>query len=226
LKTNQTMFVNNIGYTEFAFEKLGAKRTVPSCGPTKVPNGTEETIVLAEIPKETRDVAMSKGQNRGLKETCSELFMRKVADNEKYLYRLTVALAEMHLGTIVSHETQFAGILYPSVRMWANGDNLALLPWFVDDHLDFRKAVHIRIKGRTESSIDIDYLDAAREFDEGGKLKWLGRVQAWTLQPKQAGKFLGVAGPDDDGDCTIGTDGQPVHWEAEDLATGKPIHRS
>jgi hypothetical protein len=108
--------------------------------------------------------------------------------------------------------------------MWANGDNLALLPWFVDKHLEFRKAVHVRIKGRTEMSISIDYIDEANEFDHAGKLKWLGRVRAWPLEPKQTAKFLGVAGPDDDGDYTVGEDSQPAHWTAEDAATGKTIY--
>lgn len=223
-KTTEKMFVHNIGYTEFAFKQLGAKRTLPLWGPLKAPGSTEATVSLPQMPKEVRDIALSKDQNREIKEAFSKYFMRKVATDESFLYRLTVAIAEMHLGTIVSHKTQFAGILYPSVRMWANADNLALLPWFVDGHLEFRKAVHIRIKSRSETSIDIDYLDAAHEFDDTGKLNWLGRVRAWTLQPKQGAKFLGVAGTDEDGDYTIGKDGQPAHWTAEDMATGKPIY--
>ena len=82
----------------------------------------------------------------------------------------------------------------------------------------------MRIKGRTETSIDIDYLDAAHDFDNDGKLKWLGRIQAWVLQPKQAARFLGVAGPHQDGDYTVGKDGQPAHWTATDAATGDPIY--
>jgi hypothetical protein len=109
--------------------------------------------------------------------------------------------------------------------MWANADNLALLPWFVDAHLEFRKAVHVRIKGRTETTIDIDnYLDAAHEFDDTGKLKWLGRVRAWSLPPKHTAKFRSVAGLDEDGDYMIGEDGRPAHLTAEDMATGKPIY--
>ena len=94
----------------------------------------------------------------------------------------------------------------------------------MDGHLEFRKAVHIRIKSRSENNIDIDYLDAAHEFDDTGKLKWLGRVRAWTLQSKQGAKFLFAAGPDEDGDYTIAKNGQPAHWTAEDTATGKPIY--
>ena len=149
--------------------------------------------------------------------------MRKVNADETFRYNLTTAIGEMHLGSIVSHDAQFAGILYPSIRMWANGDNLALLPWFADSHLEFRKAVHVRIKGRTDTSFDIDYVDAAHEFDASGQLKWLGRVRNWTLQPKQGAEFLFAAGLDADGDYRVSQDGQPAHWEAEDTATGKSI---
>jgi hypothetical protein len=118
-KTSQKMIVNNIGYTGFAFEQLGATRTPPHWGsqPT-THDSTEATVTLPEIPEEVRDFALSKDQSREIKEAFSKYFMRKVSANESFLYRLTVAIAEMHLGTIVSHKTQFAGILYPSVRMW------------------------------------------------------------------------------------------------------------
>jgi hypothetical protein len=222
-KTTERMFVNNIGYTEFAFQQLGAKRVLPTWESPKAPGSTESTVSLSTLPPDVVNVALSNDESRELKEVFSKYFMRNVTSDESFRYKLTVAIGEMHLGSIATHNTQFAGILYPSVRMWANGDNIALLPWFADEHLEFRKAVHVRIKGRTATSFDIDYLDAAHEFDGAGKLKWLGRTRAWKLQPQQAAKFLGVAGQDDDGDYTVG-EGGPAHWTAEDAATGKPIY--
>lgn len=217
------MVVNNIGYTEFAFKQLGAKRAVPQWGPPQVPGSTEQTVSLSMTPEETMNIALSRDQNRELKEAFSEYFMRKVPTDEFFRYNLTTAIGEMHLGSIVSHKTQFAGILYPSIRMGANGDNLALLPWFADSHLEFRKAVHVRIKGRTETTMDIDYQDAAHKFGVSGQLNWLGRIRTWTLQPKQAGKFLFAAGLDADGDYMISQNGTPAHWEAVDAVTGTQI---
>jgi hypothetical protein len=222
-KTNQRMFVNNIGYTEFAFKRLGAKRALPKWGAPQAPSSTEATVSLPSIPREALDIALSNDESRELKEAFSEYFMRKVGADESFLYKLTIAIGEMHLGSIVSHKTQFGGILYPSVRMWANGDNLAVLPWFFDSHVEFRKAVHVRIKSRTEMNIDIDYVDAAHEFDATGRLKWLGRIRNWILQPKQKAKFIFSAGSDADGDYNISQDGVPAHWTAEDADTGNPI---
>jgi hypothetical protein len=222
-KTTQKMFINNIGYTEFAFKQLGAKRALPQWGPPQAPDSTEQTVRLPTIPEEAVKIALSKDQSREIKEAFSEYFMRKVTADESFRYKLTTAIGELHLGSIVSHNTQFAGVLYPSIRMWANGDNLALLPWFVDSHLEHRKAVHVRIKGRTETGIDIEYLDAAHEFDGAGRLNWLGRIRNWTLQPKQKASFVFAAGPDADGDYTISQDGTPAHWTAEDADTGNAI---
>lgn len=221
-KTTELMFVNNIGYTEFAFAQLGAGRPLPTWQPKSSlqPGSTEETVGLSRIPPEVIGQALSHDDNREVKEAFSRYFAQKFSSNDSFRYKLTVALAEMHRGTIVTKNTQFAGLLYPSVQMSANGDNLALLPWFVDRHLQFRKAVHVQIKGRTATTFDVDYLDAAHGFDASGKLAWLGRIRAWSLKPQQGAKFQVVSGRDHDGDFMIAKDGTPCHWVAEDLATG------
>jgi len=220
-KTLEQMFVNNIGYTDQVFEKFGAKRTVPTWRQDTAPTapGATQTVELPSIPPEVREAVLSSDTCRAIKEAFSSYFMRKVSEDETYRYKLTVALGELHLGTIVTHNTQFAGVLYPSTRMWANGDNLALLPWFVDAHLEFRKAVHVRIKSKTDTSFGIDYLDAAHDFDPSGKLNWLGRIRKWTLQPKQLAKFVFEAGRDSDGDFLLSQDGVPFHWIAKDANT-------
>ena len=100
------------------------------------------------------------------------------------------------------------------------------LPWFADSHVEFRKAVHVRIKGKTETTIDIEYEDAAHEFGVSGQLSWLGRIRNWTLQPKQAGEFLFAAGLDADGDYTISQDGTPAHWERWTLLRGSKLSRT
>jgi hypothetical protein len=221
-KTTERMFVNNIGYTEFAFSRLGANRAVPTWQPPSPPTSTESVVSLRTMEKEEIDRLLEKDKSVAIKQAFSMHFMRPVSPEESHLYKLTTAIGEMHLGNIPEHSTEFAGILYPSVRMWANGDNLALQPWFVDRHLEFRKAVQVKIKNRRETDIDVDYLDAAHAFDEMGKLIWLGRLQNWTLRPLQRVKFT-ATGPDADGDYTVDPNGVPVHWEAVDERTGEAI---
>lgn len=225
-KTNEKMFVNNIGYTDPVFQRLGAKRPLPQWNPQSLePRSNKETIALAELPPEVVQAALSQDDNREIREAFSEYFMRAVSPQENYRYKLTTAIGELHLGTITisDQQTRFAGVLYPSTRMWANGDNLALLPWFVDTHLEFRKALHVRIDSRTDDSISITYLDSAKRFDSHGTLVWLGAPSHWAVQPGQKAKFTAVAGLDGDGDYQMSTSGHPYHWIAVDSDTGESI---
>jgi hypothetical protein len=226
-KANERMFVNNIGYTEFAFRQLGATRPMPQWEPKLPEAGSDkETVGLTGFPPEVVKAALSHDDSREIREAFSVYFMRSVGPDERYRYKLTTAIGELHLGRIENQQTQFAGVLYPSTRMWGNGDNLALLPWFVDAHLEFRKAVHVRVDSSTETTFEITYLDSAREFDEHGNLIWLGRIPRWTLKPGQNARFTFALGADDDGDFQMSKDGQPCHWIAIDAATGQPIELS
>jgi hypothetical protein len=225
-KTNEKMFVNNVGYTEYVFRQLGAERPVPQWYPQQPEPGTDkERIALADLPAEMVETLLSQDDNREIREAFSEYFMRAVSPEENYRYKLTTAIGELHLGTITmkNQQARFAGILYPSTRMWANGDNLALLPWFVDAHLEFRKALHVRIDSRTDDSISITYLDSAKRFDSHGTLVWLGAPSHWAVEPGQKAKFTAVAGVDGDGDYQMSTNGHPYHWIAVDPDTGQPI---
>lgn len=223
-KTTERMLVNNIGYTEHAFEQLGAKRPVPDWyAPTLNSQSSEQTLSLLTLSKEVAEIAMSIDDAGELKKAFSKYFTRQVNADESFRYKLTTAIGELHLGDIKNQKAKFAGILYPSVRMWANGDNVALQPWFVDDHLEFRKAIHVRIRETRETAFDIDYLDVAHAFDEIGVLKWLGRLKNWTLKPLQKAKAEFVSGTDDDGDYYISKEGQPAHWVLADLDTSEII---
>jgi hypothetical protein len=138
-------------------------------------------------------------------------------------YKITTAIGEAHLGTI-SDSQKFGGVLYPSVRMFANGDNIALLPWFVDRHVEFRKAVHVRIENKEDNKFSITYLDSAKALDADGKLIWLGRMPNFTLnRPFQKAQLTLTLGQDEDGDYTISQDGHPCHWVAIDADTGELI---
>lgn len=152
-RTTDRMIVNNIGYTEFAFEALGAKRPLPNWQPPNAaPQDSTQVLPIATLPKEVAEKAMSADDASQLKSTFSRYFTSRVGPDETFRYKLTTAIGEIHLGNIEGGKAKFAGILYPSVRMWANGDNVALQPWFVDDHLKFCKAVHVHIKERRETA--------------------------------------------------------------------------
>jgi hypothetical protein len=142
-----------------------------------------------------------------------------VPPEETAKYKITTAIGELYLGQ--TDETGlFAGVIYPSVRMWANGDNVGLLPSFVDKHLIFKKAIHIRIDRQVDTQFSITSLDSARDVDARGCLNWSGNEPHWSLPPGCGAKFMATPGPDSDGDYEIGGDGTPCHWEATELETG------
>lgn len=224
-QTSKPMLVNNIGYTEFIFARLGAKRVVPSWSVEKIDEARQDiTFNENSIPAETREILLSRDENRILRELMSKEFMRDVPDSERYHYRMTTAIAELHLGEIKNHAQQFAGIIYPSVKMSANGDNFALAPDFVDQHVKFKKATHIRITKRDGNSFSINKIDEAIELNDDSSLRWLGRLAQWVLdKPFQEATCTATAGKDLYGDYETGKDGVPVRWVVVDNKTGEEI---
>ena len=86
------------------------------------------TVTLHTLPPEVVNFALSKDESREIKEAFSKYFMRKVASDEAFRYKLTVAIGEMHLGSIVTHNTQFAGI---SICLFACGPMVTTSPCFL-----------------------------------------------------------------------------------------------
>ena len=224
-KTLEPMILNNIGYTEYIFNQMGAKRVAPSWSVNKIDDSNQEiTLNENSIPSEERERILSHDENRVLRELMGKEFMREVHDSEHHHYQLTTALAELHLGEIKNHAQQFAGIIYPSVKMSANGDNFALISDFVDQHIEFKKTTHIRVTKRDGNSFSINKIDEAIELNDDNSLKWLGRLSNWVLdKPFQQATCTATAGKDQNGDYETSKDGTPVHWVVVDNKTGEEI---
>tara|TARA_B100000315_G_scaffold212129_1_gene209326 strand:- start:3779 stop:4810 length:1032 start_codon:yes stop_codon:yes gene_type:complete len=222
-RTSKEMLINNIGYTDFIFQELGARRQRPLWGGSgSSREETQQDIILNSdsLPKEEIDKALSKDDNRETKEALSQAFMCDVGTGETYKYKLTTAIGELHLGEIVNNTQQFSGLLYPSSRMSANGDNLALLPEYVDNHVVFTKALLVRVNEMEGTKFSFEYLDSAIDTNTDGSLKWLGRILNWSLGQKKGAIATGVSGPDEYGDYDRGEDGQIAHWVLTDTVTG------
>jgi hypothetical protein len=78
----------------------------------------------------------------------------------------------------------FGGLLYPSMAMRANADNLALKPECVDNHLNIRKVEYIRVDEADSSGFRVTILDFADTFDEDGGIQWKGRLPHWVMREK------------------------------------------
>jgi hypothetical protein len=157
LKTTQPLLVNHVGYARRAFEVLGSSRAIPSWSgePVKVP----------ALP--------------GMKELHDYLattFAQVIPLSESHRYKLTIALAEK----LFAHDL-FDALLYPTVAMRANADNLVLKTRFADSSLRFEYVELLRIKSAAGLRFEIDVIDSARSIDAAGKIEWRGRAPGWKI---------------------------------------------
>ena len=195
--------ISCLGYTRSVFNSLGSKREAPTW--------------LSSRPEENTATS-----NDFLAEDIlSELFSEKVLPGEQEKYKLTAAIAELHYELLEGGAKKFAGVIYPSVAMWANGDNIALRPWFVDAHLQWKKAIHIKVDSTDGKSFSITELDTAKDLDGSGKLLWAGHPGFRVPPGISSGHCVFTEGRDELGDYIYGKDNVVGHWVFEDEKTGR-----
>jgi hypothetical protein len=119
----------------------------------------------------------------------AEEFSRPVPVGSEDLYRVTVAIAERLLGfsprgrpTIDSGEwispegpIRFGGILYPTLAMRANGDNVAILPEVIDTCLVLRSVDFLEIVNTDDLRFTIRTIDHAAKYTPEGEIEWTDR---------------------------------------------------
>ena len=150
------MFLNNIGYTYKCFKKLRSKRNLPSWSAIKANDTNKDEI------------------NIKVREYFSNEFTKNIPQGQEYLYKVSIAIAEKHFRNNI-----FNGLLYPSIVMNAEADNIALKTNFVDEYLAIEKVIYVKV-------IDIDknneyryeVLTHAEEFTKSGEINW---AQKWMM---------------------------------------------
>ena len=156
--TTSAMTANHVGYTATTFSGLQSARTHAGWDnkPAEIPGD--------EISKE-------------IAEFLARTFAKIVRRGEEHHYKLSVAIAEeLFLADV------FDALLYPTIPMRANADNLAIKPLYVDSSLRFVKAEFVRIDRLREFGFDITVLDTATQVSEDGVLSWRGRLDGWVLK--------------------------------------------
>ena len=122
-RTTAPMLVNHVGYHKESFDALGSARGVAGWDGVVDPH--------AKHP-----------ESAGALSALSQLFAQRVERGSEERYRLSVAVAECFLSP------QFAGLLWPSVAMMANADNLALRPAWVDENVAFVHAERVFVEAK------------------------------------------------------------------------------
>ena len=159
-QTIAPIVVNNVGYHQEVFGSLSSNRDCPSWG-----KGTE----YEKLEKTTAFI----------KQFFATEFAKIVPPGQEYLYKLSIAIAELHFSS-----DMFGGLLYPSMAMRANADNLALKPECVDKYLSLRKVEYIRVDETDASGFKVTILDFADTFAEDGGIQWKGRHPHWVMREK------------------------------------------
>ena len=166
-QTTAPIVVNNVGYHHEVFGSFSSNRDCPSWG-----KGTE----YEKLEKKTTFI----------KHFFATEFAKVVPLGQEYLYKLSIAIAELHF----SNE-MFGGLMYPSMAMRANADNLALKPECVNKHLSVRKVEYIRVDEAGNRGFKVTILDFADTFDQDGRIQWKGRRPHWVMREK--GQVLHLA---------------------------------
>jgi hypothetical protein len=154
--TTQPMLLNHLAFTRPTFERLGSKREQAGWARE-----------AAEIPPGMQELAYLLG----------ELFAASIGVGEEHSYLLTAALT-----SVMSDADVFDGLMYPSVAMWANGNNIALKTGFVDRALKFDKIEFARVERVKETAYDISWLDTAAKIADDGTIQWRGRLENWSIR--------------------------------------------
>ena len=74
------------------------------------------------------------------------------------------------------------GLIYPSIGMWGNMDNLVLYPEIVEQFLKFISVEYIRIDEIKDQQFQITRMDFANSLSSRGEIEWKGRLPQWELK--------------------------------------------
>lgn len=152
------LLVNHVGYTPSVFYALGSGRSHASWGDRPVENpGDDDNGEIAAF--------------------LAGAFTKRVPPSERCLYKLSVAISEKLFA-----DELFDGLVYPTIAMQANADNLAIKPRFADSKLKFVRAEFARIDAVHDLKLDITVLDTAVAVGADGTIGWRGRVDHWVLR--------------------------------------------
>jgi hypothetical protein len=123
-----------------------------------------------------------------IKDWQCDVLTRPIKDaGDEWIYRLSTAIAELALEALLPVEAQKehgqsypAGVIYPSVASNTFGDNIAVLPSFIDNDFKFVAAIWVKV-GKITAGVDlVSHYQTAGQLqvidvgfcDEGGDLEW------------------------------------------------------
>lgn len=155
--TTRMIRLTHVGYHPESFSSLKSERPVAGWAGAAAQHADDEGSQL-------------------LARFMSGVFTQRVAEGEEAIYKLSNAIAQF----LCAHET-LDGLIYPTVRMSANADCIALRTETADAALKFERTEHVRIDSRTATGYEVSRLDTASALLSDGDIQWRGGVEKWTI---------------------------------------------
>lgn len=177
--TTEKMAFNHLGYTTVVLKAFKALRELP---------------YFANIQNDS-------DRNALIRDWQARIFTQRVPSGEEQMYRLPIALKEAALWKIgqpyPAGPDLLSGIIYPSIAMWALGDNVAILPSEVDKKMALLEVILLTLDsvdlvskddGSTDTRMQVKAYDYAREGRDG-TLVWGQKSQIIHQDGVEASKF-------------------------------------
>ncbi len=153
--------IQSVGYTKANFKRLKAQRKVP----------------WWKIGKKD-SIDMTNPVNLLVNGYLSQAFSQQVPSHRRELYKLTNAITEKHYSESEEKGVVFDGLIYPTTKLQANADNLALTQKFVDSGgIRFVEAEWMKFKSVNGNKVHVDVLDWANSIARNNIIDWKGRLQ-------------------------------------------------
>lgn len=166
-RTSPGMVLNHIGFTEESKARLGSNREL------------HEIYDFVRMTNNFNDL------NQMVHEYIGYIFSRPIdREIQQNYFMLTSAIAQkMTNGEVIN------GLMYPTVQMVGNADNIILKSDYFHDRVSFVNAEYIRIDSREGTEYKITVLDSASQVNNEGELQWSGRPLHWVLSGGQQAKM-------------------------------------
>jgi hypothetical protein len=177
-KTTKRLLVNNVAFHPEVHRKHQSNsinRDWANRGPNDIPESPSNAMVHRFL---------------------AEQFAQEIQPGLEYRYKISAAIAEVMIGRSVggphladsldmfASGTQFAGLLYPSLRYRCNTDNLCLTPQAVDDALILDRAWLYRIIAKKiDGAYEVECLDFADTIHADRSINWKGRPPRLIIPP-------------------------------------------
>ncbi len=164
-KTKANLLLNHVGFSEDVSRLLQSGRDFDS-----IYQFTSDTLKFNDL-------------NTFVYNFLAASFARKISREENFLYKLSIAITNKLIMGGLLH-----GVLYPSIAMNGNSDNIVLKPSYVDESLEFVGVEYLEVVASEGMKYKYETLDSAVEIDNC-QLKWTGKLLGWTLGSQKSIDF-------------------------------------